>query len=50
MLVICFFGLFYADEFILKKKMGCIPKSGNEKRCLKWENDKDIYLKNLKIK
>lgn len=32
------------------KKWVVFQRVGNEKRCLKWENDKDIYLKNLKIK
>ena len=40
----------YIEKKKKKKKKGCIPKSGNEKQCLKWENGKDIYLKNLKIK
>lgn len=47
--MICFFGLFYADKFNLKKWV-VFQRVGNEKRYLKWENGKDIYLKNLKLK
>lgn len=44
-----FFELFYADEFIFLKKLGCVSKCWVRKGVWKGENGKDSYLKNLKI-